>query len=400
MQELEFSIMSHGLDPASDLRPLLDQFEAQYRCRVRVRVLPWETAWADLVKMALYGAGPDVSEVGTNWVGNLVAMSALRPFHPMELSALGGQAAFLDSAWQSGRVIGDQQVWAIPWLADTRLIYYRRDLLEKARVSTPAAFQSHQQLEQTLASLQASGVASPWVFPTLPTANTLHNMASWVWGAGGDFVSTQRKRTLFNEAPARAGIRAYLGLHRFLTPAARGLDARQSDGLYQQGQVAMTISGPWLILPNLGQSPLSETIANTGVALPPGVPFVGGSDLIIWKHTRRDKATLDLVRFLTSTAAQSSHYSRVGLLPVRLDVLNASPFTDRLPQRVMSEGIKTGRSFPAFSAWGLIEDSLTTEIAHLWAALRSNPALDLDAAMIERLEPLARRLDLTLSQTL
>jgi multiple sugar transport system substrate-binding protein len=400
MQELELSIMSRGADAASDLRPLLDQFEAQCRCHVRVRVLPWESAWADLVKMALYSAGTDVSEVGTNWVGNLMAMGALRPFHSAELNALGGASAFLDLAWQSGSVIGDRQMWAVPWLADTRLIYYRRDLLEKAGLSGPVAITSHRQLEQMLTALQIGAVASPWVMPTLPTANTLHNLASWVWGAGGNFVSVEGKRTLFNEARARSGFRAYLGLHRFLALQAQGLDARQSDAFYQQGLAAMTMSGPWLALVNLAQSPRSEAAANTGVALPLGVPFVGGSNLVIWKYTRRGKAALDLVRFLTSTAAQSDYCRRAGLLPVRLDVLNATPFTGQLPHRVMSQGVRAGRAFPAFLAWGLIEDSLTTEIAHLWAALRSDPALDLDAALAERLDPLAQRLDLTLSQTL
>ena len=43
MEEIELSIMLHGLDPAGDLRPLLDQFGAQHHCRVRVKVLSWDT---------------------------------------------------------------------------------------------------------------------------------------------------------------------------------------------------------------------------------------------------------------------------------------------------------------------------------------------------------------------
>jgi multiple sugar transport system substrate-binding protein len=139
MEELELSIMARGRDPAGDLQPFLDQFAALYRCRVRVKVLPWETAWADLVKVALYSSGPDVSEVGMNWVGNLVAMDSLRPFHMAELDAVGGASAFLESAWKSGWMMGDKRLWAVPWLADTRVIYYRRDLLERAGVDETTA---------------------------------------------------------------------------------------------------------------------------------------------------------------------------------------------------------------------------------------------------------------------
>ena len=397
MEELELSIMSRGLDPVGGLRPLLDEFEAQHRCRVRVKVLLWETAWADLVKVALYGHGPDVSEVGTGWVSNLVAMNALRPFYTSEQDAIGRPSAFLDSAWRSGWLIGDKQRWAIPWLADTRVIYYRRDLLAKAQIDERTAFQSQQQLEQTLERLQASGIASPWVVPTQYARNTLHNVASWVWGARGDFISANGKRTLFSQVESRAGIRAYLGLHRYLSPAARNLDILQSDGLYQQGGAAVTISGPWLVLRDVEQPTVAEVVANTGATLPPGVPFVGGSNLVIWKHTRHENTAIELVHFLTSQSVQYSYCRRAGLLPVRLDVLNRSPFADHLLYRVMSEGVKIGRPFPSFSAWGLVEDGLTAELTYLWAEVLADPHLNLDAAIDERLGTLARRLDLTLA---
>jgi multiple sugar transport system substrate-binding protein len=249
--------------------------------------------------------------------------------------------------------------------------------------------------------LQASSTASPWVVPTRYARNTLHNVASWVWGAGGDFISADGKQTLFNQAEARTGIRAYLGLHQYLSPAARNLTILQSEGLYQQGGAAVTICGPWLVLRDVKEQPVAaEVAANTGVTLPPGVPWVGGSNLVIWKHSLHEKLAIELVRFLTSRSVQHSYSQRVGLLPVRLDVLNTSPFADHPLYRMMSEGAKTGRSFPSFSAWGLVEDCLTAELTNLWAKVLADPQLDLDAAINERLGPLARGLGLTLAQTL
>ena len=53
MEELELSIMSLDVDPVADLRPLLDQFEAQHHCRVRVATFPYASGWAEWVKTAL-----------------------------------------------------------------------------------------------------------------------------------------------------------------------------------------------------------------------------------------------------------------------------------------------------------------------------------------------------------
>lgn len=90
MAEIELSIMSRGPTTADDLRPLLEEFEVKNRTRVRLRIFEWDTAWADLVKVALYQDGPDVSEIGSTWLGSFVAMNALQQFSDREISLVGG----------------------------------------------------------------------------------------------------------------------------------------------------------------------------------------------------------------------------------------------------------------------------------------------------------------------
>ena len=97
--ELELSIMA---DSPAGIQPLLDEFESDSGIRVRLRLLAWDTAWSDLVKVALYGDGPDVSEIGSTWLGDLVAMNAVRALDEAELAHLERPSAFLPSAWQGG----------------------------------------------------------------------------------------------------------------------------------------------------------------------------------------------------------------------------------------------------------------------------------------------------------
>jgi len=62
--EIEFSIQA----PDADLiQPLLAEFEAKYHIQVKLRLLTWDAAWSELVKVALYNDGPDISEVGSTW---------------------------------------------------------------------------------------------------------------------------------------------------------------------------------------------------------------------------------------------------------------------------------------------------------------------------------------------
>jgi multiple sugar transport system substrate-binding protein len=391
MQELEFSIMAANAD---GIQPLLDEFEAQHRIHVRLRLLAWDTGWSDLLKVALYGDGPDISEIGSTWLGDLVAMNAIHPFHEKEIGAVGKPGAFLPTAWQGGRTVGGSFNWAIPWLAGARLLFFRRPLLERAGIDERTAFQTAEQFDDTLNRLQAAGVRVPWTAPTGLTHTTLLNVASWVWGAGGDFISADGKQTLFSQPPARAGLRAYFALGRFLPPDIRHLNGLQPDSQFlNDDQTAITLSGPWLF-----NQAAPELKAQMGVALPPGASFVGGSHLVIWKHTLKHSAALRLIHFLTQPQAQVRYAHWVGLLPVRLDALAEPPYASDPLWQMAIAGLKSGRTFPVTRAWGLMEDRLTTALSTLWADTFANPDADLDALVAKRLEPLAQRLDLVLGQ--
>src|SRR6185503_10284878 len=101
---------------------------------------------------------------------------------------------------------------------ETRVIFYWRKLLHEAGINEQTAFQSQAQLEQTLERLRANGIAIPWAVPTQTTLNTLHQITSWLWGAGGHFLDETRRRVAFHQPAARAGVSDYYRLGRFLPP--------------------------------------------------------------------------------------------------------------------------------------------------------------------------------------
>lgn len=397
MAELELSIMRRSPTTEADMRRLLEPFEAESRVQVRLRILAWETAWADLLKVALYQYGPDVSEIGTTWLSSLVAMDALQPFTGFKVQAFGDAAAFLPALWLSGQIAQRPYepavAWAVPWWADSRLLYYRRDILAEAGVQEAEAFDNAQHLAQTLEKLQAAGVPVPWVVPTNQSHMTVHNVASWVWGAGGRFVSDDGRHALFAEPAARAGIKAYLELGRFLAESVRGLDDTQSDALYANEDIAVTVSGPWLLR---DASASSRALSHSVMTLPPGIPFVGGSHLVMWRHAGHETAAVKLIRFLTSQKFQAAYGRHTGLMPTRQDVVSMPPFAEDLLYRILAQGLQYGRTFPVVPLWGLVEEELNEALGRLWADLLANEDLDLEKAIAGRLVPLARKLNLTL----
>jgi multiple sugar transport system substrate-binding protein len=392
METLELSVMSYD-DSTRGLQDVLAEFEARHHVKVHVVQVPWENGWTQIVKYALYGDAPAVSEIGSTWVASIASMNALRPYTLHELASFGGESAFLATAWNSGQLHGDSVMWAMPWLAETRVIFYRRDLLAAAGVDEQTAFQTTAQLIHTLERLKASGIRMPWCVPTQPTLTTFHNIVSWVWGAGGDLIDLDWHQIVFHEDAARAGLQAYYDLYRFLPPDHRYLDPFTADELFATGHAAAILSGPWLLSYEQLRDP--GFMARIGVALPPGVPLVSESHLVVWKSipARHEKLAIELVRFLTDQPAQLTCSQQVGLLPVRLEALDAPPFSTHPILRVMSQGVKMGRAFPAVRLWGLIEDRLTPALGNIWAKILSADQPDVDAVIRTELEPLALRLN-------
>lgn len=399
MAEITLSINQTTDQQLDVVRELLKRFEQHSGQRVLLQVFDWGQAWDELSKIATYRRGPAISEAGSTWVGALAAMNALRPFSPAEIDSLGGAGAFLPEAWYSGRPEGSSQVYAVPWFCDVSVICYRRDLLEQAGVSEATAFASLERLQQTLERLQSSGVCpAPWAEAHSHSFRPLHNIAAWVWGLHGDFISRDGRSLLLSSPQARAGIKAYYSLHPYVPRLPGGLDDAAADQRFLQGQAAV-------ILGDLGlQSDLHDgraapvVAANYGMAIPPGVPSMGGSDLVIWDFASpaEQQAALELVAWLSQPEVQIELAQRTHLLPARHAALDRM-LADEPYFTPMIQTLRSGRAFRQAPNWGLVEDRLHRALIAVWQELCASPTPDLDRALSRHLDPLVRRLETTLS---
>lgn len=393
MIEIDFSHMSDIQRPDAWKAALAGLLESD-GVQVRDSVYSWWTAWSDLVRVALYGIGPDVSEIGSTWLGDLSAMNKLHQFTAEELGELAGPGVFQKPAWMCCRVSLDRQVLAVPWLMDTRLVFYRRDLLLKAGVDETSAFESYDGLVDTIHRLGNYGVPIPFAMTFAPGMVALQTLASFVWQAGGDFISPDGKTFLLNQPRARQGMLQYFELGRLVSPGLHDLlSAGTPEKLYYDEQAAIIVHGPWFWRENGLPPALRE---RTGMAFPPGVPFVGGSNLVVWKHTTHLDESLALVRALASQPLQRLILETSSSLPARLDVLTELEAQGDRFFRILNQGFRRGRSFQLFNLWGLVEERLCKVIGPVWRDVLAQPGARIESILDQHINPLARQLDLVL----
>lgn len=400
MHTIEFSVAEHFENADQLMQQTLAGFGR--KTAIKVLMMSWDTMWSDLVRIALYKDGPMVSEVGTTWLDTLVSMEALRPFTPPEISLFGKATAYLPASAQSGMLIGRKEVWGMPWLADTRVIYYWRDMLEKAQVTETGAFSSIERMEDTLQRLRSSGVATPWAVATAHVRDVIYNITSWVWGQNGDFVSEGGQQLLIQQPAALRGMTAYFQLYRLMPGWPEVIIGIPAVELFRQRQVAALLDGPWLVRDmQLAGVPTPAIAERIGIAAPPGPPFVGGTDLVVWKHGIHEDelASVELLRYLLTSDKVLQFCQLTGLLPTRLELLAHPFYADHPHFRQMVDILKQGRTHPRISSWGLIEERLTRTLAHVQQELRTNPSQNVTALLASQIDPMVERLMVTLETT-
>ena len=105
------------------LQDFVKDFEtANPDATVKVTAVPWEAAHDKISAAIAGGKTPDVSLIGTTWMGEFAKAGGL----DATPKGLVDESAFFDGAWGS-TVVGDTS-YGVPWYVETRVLYYRTDL--------------------------------------------------------------------------------------------------------------------------------------------------------------------------------------------------------------------------------------------------------------------------------
>lgn len=397
MIEIEFSVMEGSAGQANSLLPMLREFEKQHHIHVNLVGIPWSKGWGEIAKFGIYGHGPDLSAVGTTWIGSLASMRALRPFSLEQVRSLGGAESFFESSWRTGFLSNDPTIWAIPWLGDALVIYYWKEALEKAGVENIAlAFATDEALVETLEKLQKSGIGFPLALNVTNTDIILHEAAHWVWAAGGDFVAPDSREVAFNQPAAIQGWKNYFGLRSYISPDWL-VDEKASGDSFLAEKSAIQMGGPYMGVADILRHPDLRN-KHLGIIPVSGASYVGGASFVLWQYSPRNQEAFELVRFLLSqqTSIPASPHSYE--LPTRRDAVNLLSVEHDIFYPHL-QAMQVGRSFPTMRLWGSVEDKLIIVISNIWADLFANPHQDMDNCLHKHLDPLAKRLNIILGDS-
>jgi multiple sugar transport system substrate-binding protein len=223
---------------------LLADFERVHPgVRVEVQALPLTAAHEKLLTAFAGEALPDIGQIGNTWLPELATLGALQPLQALvDASAVIREDDYFPGIWATNVI--DDQLYGVPWYVDTRLLFYRKDLLAKAGFAEPP--RTWDEWKRALAAIKANAGAGN--YSILLPINEYEPLLNLAIQEPDLLLRDNDTRGNFQSAGFRRAFDFYIGMFR--AGWAPPMSATQISNVWDEfanGFYAFYITGPWNI---------------------------------------------------------------------------------------------------------------------------------------------------------
>jgi multiple sugar transport system substrate-binding protein len=342
-------------DPA-ELRSqsaIVDDFRAANpNITVDVTVSDWDAYWEKLLTGLAGGAAPDVFAMDGPLGNDYQKRDVLLDLTPL-VAADGYDLGQLDANAVKQFTTRDGKVFGLPRDLNTTALYYNKAMFDAAGIPYPDDTWDWAKLvevgKQLTLDKDGDGTVDQWGLYT-ETTDMENAWSSFVWQAGGDILNADGTATALDKPESAAGIQFLQDLIWKHKVAADPAIFAETGDAFEQGVAAMEINGSWLVPTheaagiNLGIAPLPKGAAGRASS-------VNATGAVIAKTTKSPEAAWELVKYLSSPAAQEKIMALRASVPVNKEVLSTTYPTSFVGAQVFADALTYGHLKPSFAGY-------------------------------------------------
>jgi multiple sugar transport system substrate-binding protein len=321
--------------------------------KVSVTAVPWDGAHNKISAAIAGQETPDVTMLGTTWVGEFAKTGALDVVPPDFVQ----EDDFFPGAWETGVVDGTS--FSVPWYVETRLIFVNKSIAEKAGVTE--APKDWDALKTAAKALKDKGGAKQGLHLQPGQTGAWQTVMPFVWQNGGDIWDGEQFTLDSPEA-----VEALEYYQSFYTEGVSGKD-RLDEGEQEQkllsNEIGAFVSGPWHIgllddLGGKGKYELWPMPSGPGDA----TSFIGGSNMSVFKSSKNRDGAWKFVSYLMRPEVQVKWYETVKDMPsVQAAWENETLAGDELV-KTFGDQLDKAKAPPAIPTWEQIAAGVDTEL--------------------------------------
>jgi len=375
------------------VQKLMPEFERLHsEVRVKVQMIPWVAAHEKLLTAYAGRSLPDICQLGNTWIPEFTLLNSLEPLDAwLEKSAEINKESYFDGIWQTNLI--EAQLFGIPWYVDTRVLFYRKDVLAQAGFPEgPKTWSDWVSASQRIKKQLGDQKGYPNFLPIN------EYMPPIVLGmqAGSTLL---RDGNRYGDFRGKEFARAFTFYMSFFKNKLAPVGITEITNLYQgfaDGYLSMYISGPW----NVGEFSrrLPENMQDKWMTAPlpspdssggPGASLAGGSSLVMFRSSKNKEAVWKLIEYLSEPAVQMQFYHFTGDLPARKEAWQDSSLTHDIYIHAFFEQLNHVKPTPPVPEWEQISLKIQQ---YAEAGARQSMSID------EALAGLDREVDLMLEK--
>lgn len=277
------------------------EFEQLHGVKVDVEIIPYEDMYLKWAAAIETKTTPDVSYLGFEDAQQFKEMGVLRDLTDLHARICKENEDFYPAMTEA--VTADGRQWAIPFWAEASVLYYRKDLLEKAGVNPPDTWEEFREVAR--ATTDPSSDIYGAGFGISPACS---DSEWWIrdvlWSYGGQEVLADGKTVAINSAATEEAftfISQLFTKDKVTPPGAMGWDDSGNNQAYLSGQAVMVINTGSVL--NSLRTSHTDLLEKTGIALVPQGPkgrFIAGiyNNVGIFANTKHPEIAENLIAFL------------------------------------------------------------------------------------------------------
>jgi len=356
--------------------------------QVDVQKLPWTAAHEKLLTAYAGETLPDLCSLGNTWIPEFTALSALTPLDQLASASRDiALADYFPGILDSNRVEGP--LFGIPWYVDTNVLYYRRDLLQRAGFAAPPT--TWDEWLQMLGAIKELVGADR--YSILLPLNEFWPLVTLALQQPADLLRDNGRYGNFRSPEFRRTLDFYVSIfRRGWAPKMTNTQVSNVWDEFGRGMFSFYISGPWNIAEFKKRMPADLRDAWMTAPMPgpngPGVSSAGGASLVIFSASQAKPATWALMEYLSRSPVQQRFYELTGNMPPRRSTWQSSTLASSPYAKAFHAQLDRVRSPPKVPEWERIaqEMRLAAERAIQGVATVDEACVALDRKTDEILE--------------
>lgn len=204
---------------------------------VEVDIMDNSTLQSKLPSAVSSGTGPDFVLVGIEYIKEYVNNEMLEPIDDFWKATDTNEDNYYENVVAKSYV--DGTLYGVPMQYNLQYLYYNKDLFAEAGIeSAPATFEELEKSAKALTDVEKGqyGLAFPTDFGYY---------VQYLWGNGGDVINTDTGENLLDSDVNIETLTWLQQLAKEVSP--EGITSAEADTMFQSGQLAMCLAGPWNI---------------------------------------------------------------------------------------------------------------------------------------------------------